>query len=63
MKLSVLPQKISGESFREILSIGTPAALQILLAALSNSVMLRLLSGYEAAAVSGLGVEHKVEIV
>ena len=63
VKLSPLPQKISGESFKEILSIGTPAALQILLAALSNSVMLRLLSGYEATAVSGLGVEHKVEII
>lgn len=63
VKLSVLPKPISGGNVKEILSIGTPAALQILLAALSNSVMLRLLNGYEAKAVSGLGVEHKVEII
>ncbi len=63
VKLSLLPHKISSEHFRDLLSIGTPAALQILLAALSNSVMLKLLNGYEATAVSGLGVEHKVEII
>ena len=63
VRLSVLPGRVTGEQFREILSIGTPAALQILLASLSNSVMIRLLNGYEATAVSGLGVEHKVEII
>lgn len=63
IKLSVGPKAVTAEQLREILSIGTPAALQILLAALSNSVMLKLLNGYEATAVSGLGVEHKVEII
>ena len=63
VKLTVFPKSITKTQFIEILSIGTPAALQIVLAALSNSVMLRLLNGYEATAVSGLGIEHKVEII
>lgn len=48
---------------REIFSIGTPAALQIVLASISNSVLLRLMSGYAAAAISGVGIMQKVEII
>ena len=46
-----------------ILSIGTPAALQILLASFSNSVMLRLMSGYDSSAIAALGVEQKIELL
>ncbi len=63
VKLSWLPKKISWISFRDILSIGTPAALQILLASVSNSVMLRLMSGYADSAISGLGIAQKIEII
>ena len=48
---------------RDILLIGTPAALQILLASVSNSVMLKLIGAYETGAVSGLGVAQKIEII
>ena len=43
VKLTLLPQKVSANSVKDILSIGsigTPAALQILLASVSNSVMI-----------------------
>lgn len=45
----------------QVFSIGTPASLQILLASVSNSVMMRLMSSYEAAAVAGLGVAVKID--
>ena len=63
VKLSLLPKPVSGENVRDILLIGTPAALQILLASVSNSVMLKLIGGYETGAVSGLGVAQKIEII
>lgn len=47
----------------EIYLIGTPAALQIFLAAVSNAVLLILMSNYEVAAVSGMGVMQKVESI
>ena len=63
VKLTILPRKVSAESIRDILSIGTPAALQILLASVSNSVMIRLMNGYTESAISGLGIAQKIEII
>ena len=63
VKLTVLPERVSAGSIRDILSIGTPAALQILLASVSNSVMIRLMSGYADSAISGLGIAQKIEII
>ena len=63
VRLSLLPKSVSGENVRDILLIGTPAALQILLASVSNSVMLKLIGAYETGAVSGLGVAQKIEII
>lgn len=42
LKLTLLPRRIDRQSALALLSIGTPAALQILLSSVSNSVMLRL---------------------
>lgn len=63
VKLSILPRKTAASSVRDILSIGTPAALQILLASVSNSVMIRLMSGYSDTAISGLGIAQKIEVI
>ena len=63
VRLTILPRRVSQSSIRDILLIGTPAALQILLAAVSNSVMLRLMSGYADSAASGLGIAQKIEII
>lgn len=63
VKLTLLPQRIAAENVRGILSIGTPAALQILLASVSNSVMIRLMNGYADSAISGLGIAQKIEII
>ena len=63
VRLTILPQKVSTDSIRDILSIGTPAALQILMASVSNSVMIRLMSGYADSAISGLGIAQKIEII
>lgn len=63
VKISLIPQKIESIAHREIYSIGTPAALQIILAAVSNAILLRLMSGYAVAAISGMGVMQKVESI
>ena len=63
VKLTFLPRKVSAGSVKDILSIGTPAALQILLASVSNSVMIRLMNGYADSAISGLGIAQKIEII
>ena len=63
VKLTILPQKVSADSIRDILSIGTPAAFQILLASVSNSVMIRLMNGFADSAISGLGIAQKIEII
>ena len=63
VKLTLLPHRIAAENVRGILSIGTPAALQILLASVSNSVMIRLMNGYADSAISGLGIAQKIEII
>ena len=46
----------------EVFSVGAPAALQIILASVSNSVMIRLMSGYVESAISGLGIAQKIEM-
>ena len=63
VRLSVFPQRIRLSYVAEVFSVGTPAALQIVLASVSNSVMLRLMSGYVESAVSGLGIAQKIEMI
>lgn len=63
VRAAFLPKAIGRQNFLELLSIGTPAALQILLAALSNSVLLNLMSEYQATTISGVGVMQKVETI
>ena len=43
--------------------MGAPAALQIVLASVSNSVMIRLMSSYVESAISGLGIAQKIEMI
>ena len=63
IKMTWIPKRIHSSHHKEIYSIGTPAALQIILAAISNAVLLGLMSGYEVAAISGMGVMQKVESI
>ena len=63
VKISFAPKWIESTAQREIYSIGTPAALQIILAAISNTVLLRIMSGYAVTAVAGMGVMQKVESI
>ncbi len=63
VKIPLLPKRVTWKTQRDIYSIGTPAALQILLAAVSNAVLLRLMAGYPVAATSGMGVMQKVESI
>ena len=63
VQLTVFPQKIRPSYVAEVFSVGTPAALQIVLASVSNSVMIRLMSGYVESAVSGLGIAQKIEMI
>ena len=63
VQLTVFPQKISPSYVAEVFSVGTPAALQIVLASVSNSVMIRLMSGYVESAVFGLGIAQKIEMI
>lgn len=61
--IPALPRRVTWSTQKDIYSIGTPAALQILLAAVSNAVLLRLMSAYPVAATSGMGVMQKVESI
>lgn len=63
IKIPLTFKKIDFKSQKEIYSIGTPAALQILLAALSNAVLLSLMSHYSIYAISGMGIMQKVESI
>ena len=63
VKIPLFPQHTEHRRRMEIYSIGTPAALQILLAAVSNAVLLRMMAGYPVAAISGMGVMQKVESI
>ncbi len=63
VKIPLLPQPVERSYRMEIYSVGTPAALQILLAAVSNAFLLHLMSAYPVAAISGMGVMQKVESI
>lgn len=63
IKIPLFFKKLDFKSQKEIYSIGTPAALQILLAALSNAILLRLMSHYSIYAISGMGVMQKLESI
>lgn len=63
VQLTVFPQRIRLSYVAEVFSVGTPAALQIVLASVSNSVMIRLMSGYVGSAISGLGIAQKIEMI
>ncbi len=63
VKISLFPRQLRSIRTREVYLIGTPAALQILLAAISNAVLVWLMSGYAVAAISGMGVMQKVESI
>jgi len=59
----VFPQRIRLSYVAEVFSVGAPAALQIVLASVSNSVMIRLMSSYVESAISGLGIAQKIEMI
>ncbi|MEY8333492.1 MATE family efflux transporter [Lachnospiraceae bacterium 47-T17] len=63
VQLAVFPQRIRLSYVAEVFSVGAPAALQIVLASVSNSVMIRLMSGYVESAISGLGIAQKIEMI
>lgn len=63
VKIPLLPKRAERQLRFDIYSVGTPAALQIILAAVSNAVLLRLMSVYPIAAVSGMGVMQKAESI
>lgn len=55
---------IPRSSIFEILKIGTPAMLQVLLSSVSNAVILSLVAGYDpSAAVAGLGIAQRIEMI
>lgn len=63
VKIPFFLQHTEKEKRWEIYSIGTPAALQIILAAISNAVLVRIMSAYTVSAISGMGVMQKVESI
>lgn len=63
VQMTVFPQRIGLSYVAEVFSVGMPAALQIVMASVSNSVMIRLISGYAGSAISGLGIAQKIEMV
>ncbi len=63
VQLAVFPQRIRLSYVAEVFSVGAPAALQIVLASVSNSVMIRLMSSYVESAISGLGIAQKIEMI
>lgn len=60
-KIKLFAPLPSADLIQQIFSIGTPASLQILLAAVSNSIMMSLMGSYSSAAIAGLGVAIKVD--
>ena len=63
VQLTLVPWRVKLSYMAEVFSVGAPAALQIVLASISNSVMLRLMSGYVEHAISGLGIAQKIEMI
>ena len=48
---------------KQIFSIGTPAALTVFLASISNSLMMNLMGGYSSSAIAGLGIAQRIELI
>lgn len=63
VKINLMPRPIDSALHKDIYAIGTPASLQIILAALSNAILLQFMSNYAVAAISGMGVMQKVESI
>lgn len=63
VQIPLFPSQISQKNMHSFYAIGLPAALQIALSSISNSMMVKLMSGYLDAAVSGMGIMQKVEII
>lgn len=63
VKIPLFLQHTEKEKRKEVYSIGTPAALQIILAAVSNAILIRIMSSYAVPAISGMGVMQKVESI
>ena len=63
VNIPLFPKSTDRSHRMEIYAIGTPAALQILLAAVSNAVLLKLMSAYPVEAISGMGIMQKVESI
>ena len=57
------PRGITLNEAREVYSIGAPAAIQIVLASVSNGFLLGLMGDYDSAVISGLGISQKLEAV
>ena len=47
----------------QIFSIGTPAALTVLLASVSNSLLMSVMSGSRASAIAGFGIAQRIETI
>lgn len=61
--VQLYPCRMRKNEMMELFSIGIPAALVIIMASVSNSVMIRLMSGYTVTAVSGMGIMQKLDII
>lgn len=63
LPITFLPGKLDMKVIGEVFSIGIPSSLQTILSALSNSFMVRFMSGYATSAVAGFGVAQHLETV
>ena len=63
MPVTFLPGKLDRKIIGEVFLIGIPSSLQTILSALSNSFMVRFMSGYATSAVAGFGVAQHLETV
>lgn len=63
VKLTLFLKPTTRKERIKIYSVGTPAALQIVLASVSNAFLLKLMSSYEVSAIAGMGVMQKVESI
>lgn len=63
LSLSLKHYKLPLNYVAQIISVGFPAALQTLLAAISTSVVNRLASGYGDIAVASIGINKRIDMV
>lgn len=59
--ITPLPRKLDKEVIGGVFAIGIPSAMQTILSALSNSVMVRFMANYATSAVAGFGVAQHLE--